>query len=137
MRLFGYAAAGSFGVGTMSRKHLGLAAISILAVGLPASAHHAAVMYERDRTLSVSGTVREFNFINPHSWLYIVVRDANGQTREWAIESSSTASLMRRGWGRDSIKPGDTVSVTFRPMRDGSPGGELETLTMADGRKLE
>jgi hypothetical protein len=121
----------------MSLKRLGLAAISTIAVGLPASAHHANVMYDREKTLSVQGTVKEFAFMNPHSWLYVVVREANGQTKEWALESSSTASLQRRGWTRDSIKPGDIVSATFRPMRDGSPGGELESLTMADGRKLE
>jgi hypothetical protein len=121
----------------MSLKRLGLAAICTIAASLPAWAHHAAVMYERDKTLSVQGTVKEFAFMNPHSWLYIVVRDANGRTTEWAIESSSTASLLRRGWGRDSIKPGDAITATFRPMRDGSPGGELESLTLADGRKLE
>jgi hypothetical protein len=121
----------------MSLKLLSLAAISAIAVGAPAWAHHAAVMYERDKTLSVQGTVKEFAFMNPHSWIYVVVRDANGQTREWALESSSTASLNRRGWTRDSIKPGDVISATFRPMRDGSPGGELESLTLADGRKLE
>ena len=121
----------------MSLKLLSLAAISTIAVVVPAWAHHAAVMYERDKTLSVQGTVKEFAFMNPHSWIYVVVRDANGQTKEWALESSSTASLIRRGWSRDSIKPGDAISATFRPMRDGSPGGELESLTLADGRKLE
>ena len=121
----------------MSLKLLSLAAISTIAVVVPAWAHHANVMYEREKTLSVQGTVKEFAFMNPHSWIYVVVRDANGQTREWALESSSTASLQRRGWSRDSIKPGDAISATFRPMRDGSPGGELESLTLADGRKLE
>ena len=121
----------------MSLKLLSLAAVCAVAVALPAWAHHADVMYERDTTLSVEGTVKEFTFMNPHSWLYVAVTDANGQTRLWALESSSTASLLRRGWTRETVKPGDAVSASFRPMRDGSLGGALESVTLPDGRTLE
>jgi hypothetical protein len=120
----------------MLRKLLSLAAITAVAAALPAWAHHSNVMYERERTLSVTGTVKEFTFMNPHSWLYVTVTDADGQTKLWALESSSTASLLRRGWTRETVKPGDPISATFRPMRDGSLGGELESVTLADGRTL-
>lgn len=120
----------------MSLKLLSLAAVSTVAVALPAWAHHSDVMYEREKTQSVEGTVKEFTFMNPHSWLYVVVADANGQTKLWALESSSTASLLRRGWTRETVRPGDAISASFRPMRDGSLGGALESVTLADGRSL-
>jgi hypothetical protein len=120
----------------MSPKLLSLATVATVAAALPAWAHHANVMYEREKTLSVNGTVKEFTFMNPHSWLYVTVTEANGETKLWALESSSTASLLRRGWTRETVKPGDAVSATFRPMRDGSLGGELESVTLADGRTL-
>ena len=120
----------------MSLKLLSFAAVTTVAVALPAWAHHADVMYERDKTLNVAGTVKEFTFMNPHSWLYVTVTEANGQSKLWALESSSTASLLRRGWTRETVKPGDAIKATFRPMRDGSPGGALESVTLADGRTL-
>ena len=120
----------------MSLKFFSLAAVSAVAFVLPAWGHHSSIMYEPDETLSIEATVKEFNITNPHSWLYIIVTDENGQTNEWALESSSPASLFRRGWTRETLKPGEEISVTFRPMRDGSLGGELESVTLADGQTL-
>lgn len=120
----------------MSFKCLGFAAVSAIAFALPAWAHHSAVMYDRDLTLSLEATVKEFNITNPHSWLYVTVTEENGQTREWALETSSPASLARRGWTQDTLEPGDQITVTFNPMRDGSLGGELESVTLSDGQTL-
>ena len=120
----------------MSLKLLSVAAVSAVAFALPAWGHHSGVMYDRDETLSVEATVKEFVITNPHSWLYLIVTDENGQTNEWALETSSPASLARRGWTHETLTPGEEISVTFRPMRDGSLGGELETVTLADGQTL-
>ena len=120
----------------MSLKRLGLAAVSAIAFTLPAWGHHSAVMYDRDQTLSLEATVKEFNVTNPHSWLYVTVVDESGQIREWALETSSPASLARRGWTQDTLEPGEQITVSFNPMRDGSLGGELESVTLADGQTL-
>ena len=93
-------------------------------------------MYEPMRTITVSGTIKEFSWSNPHSWLYVVVIDESGQTVEWGLESSSASGLARQGWRRDSLSPGDEISVSFRPMRDGSHAGLLGTATLHDGRTL-
>jgi hypothetical protein len=120
----------------MPLKPLGLAAISAFAFALPAWGHHANVMYDGGRTLTVEGTVKELNLINPHSWLYVVVTDGSGRNVEWALESSAAGSLLRRGWTREKVKPGDKISATFHPMKDGSLGGELESITLASGETL-
>jgi len=120
----------------MSLKLLSLAAVSTIAFVLPAWGHHSGVMYDRDNPLSLEATVKEFVITNPHSWLYLIVTDETGQTHEWALETSSPASLARRGWTQETLTSGEEISVTFRPMRDGSLGGELETVTLADGQTL-
>ena len=120
----------------MSLKRIGLATLSAFALALPASAHHSGVMYDRDNPISLEATVKEFNITNPHSWLYVTVEDESGQTVEWALETSSPASLARRGWTQETLELGEIITVTFSPMRDGSLGGELESVTRSDGQTL-
>lgn len=113
-----------------------LAAVSVLILAVPAWAHHSRVMYEPEQTMTVTGTVKEFNWSNPHSWLYVIVIDESGQTVEWVLEGNSAAGLARQGWRRDSLSPGDEISVSFRPMKDGSRAGLLGIATLNDGRTL-
>ena len=120
----------------MSLKRLSLATVSAAAFALPAWGHHSAVMYDRNQTFSFEATVKEFNITNPHSWLYVTVVDESGRTSEWALETSSPASLARRGWTQETLEPGEQITVTFNPMRDGSLGGELESVTLEDGQTL-
>lgn len=124
------------GEDTMSFKFLSLAAVSAVVFALPAWGHHSGVMYEPMKTLTVDATVKEFSWVNPHSWLYIIVTNESGQSNEWALETSSTGSLLRRGWTAQTLNPGDKISATFRPMKDGSPGGELESVTLENGQTL-
>ena len=101
-------------------------------------AHHSFAMYEPTKTLTLKGTVKTFQWTNPHVVIWIVVQpEDGGAAQEWSIETTSPGVLTRGGWTRQSIKPGDRVSVTFSPLRDGSHGGGLNSVTLLDtGQKL-
>jgi hypothetical protein len=102
-----------------------------------AFAHHSYAIYENDKTLSMSATVEAFSWANPHTTLELVAvpKDGEIQTR-WTIESSSPGILRRFGWNGRSVRRGDRVLVEFSPMRDGSHGGRLHTLTLLDSGKV-
>jgi hypothetical protein len=115
--------------------------IAVLAVALcaaPASAHHSFAMYEPTKTLTFKGTVKNFQWTNPHVVLSILVQPDDGSAaQDWALETTSPGVLTRAGWTRQSIKPGDKVSVTLSPLRDGSHGGSLNSVTLlATGQTL-
>jgi hypothetical protein len=119
-------------------------AIVIAALGVtlctvpPASAHHSFAMYEPTKTLTFKGTVKNFQWTNPHVVLSILVQPDDGSAaQDWALETTSPGVLTRAGWTRQSIKPGDKVSVTLSPLRDGSHGGSLNSVTLlATGQTL-
>ncbi len=95
-------------------------------------AHHSFAMFDQTKQVSVTGTVRDFEWTNPHA--FIEVEDAQGKT--WGIELNSPNNLVRQGWKRDVMKPGDKVTVTLNPLRDGRPGGLFNAVTLPDGRVL-
>ena len=108
-----------------------LAAIPALLVALPAGAHHSHAMYESTTELSLSGTVKELQWNNPHVVLYLVVRGKDDQISSWALEGGSPAQLLEQGWPR-GVKPGDQVTVKIRPLKGGARGGLIRTVTFAD-----
>jgi hypothetical protein len=111
----------------MKRSHLASAAAllaSVLFAAPPASSHHSFAMFDSAKELTLAGTVREFQWTNPHSWLQLEV-ERGGATIEYSIELGSPNSMSRRGWRRTTFKPGDKVTAVINPMRDGSPGGAL------------
>ena len=116
---------------------MGLAA-AMAGAAPPASAHHSFAMYEPTKTLTLNGTVKTFQWTNPHVVIWILVQpEGGGPPQEWSIETTSPGVLTRGGWTRQSIKAGDRVSVTFSPLRDGSHGGGLNSVTLLDtGQKL-
>lgn len=120
----------------MILKLAGLLAVSGSVLAAPAWAHHSHVNYETTKTVTVSGTVTEVQWINPHTWFFLTVIDEDGQPREWALESGSPSQLVRRGWSPDSIKPGDTITAIAKPLRSGSYGGLLGTIILSDGTEL-
>jgi hypothetical protein len=120
----------------MSVKTLTLASVAALCLALPAVAHHSHANYEPSDTLEITGTVVDFQWINPHTWIYITVMGEDGEPQEWALESGSTGQLTRRGWGADSMKPGDTITALVKPLKDGSYGGVLGIITLADGTAI-
>jgi hypothetical protein len=111
----------------------------LLAAALPVLAHHSFAVYDRTKTVTLTGTVQTFQWTNPHVVIWLIVQPAGGgAAEEWGIETTSPGVLTRSGWARTSIKTGDKVSVEFNPMHDGSHGGGLNSVTLLEtGQKLE
>jgi hypothetical protein len=104
-----------------SRRYLfALATAAALLAATPGAAHHSAAMFDKGRTVTLVGKVRQFQWTNPHSWIQIVVDGADGA--EWSIELGAPVELFRLGWRPATLKPGDRITVTANPMRDGSHG---------------
>jgi len=102
----------------------------------PALAHHSFAMFDREREVVLTGTVKEFQWTNPHTWLQLNVPGPQGTVTEWSIEGLSTGTLSRQGWKPRSFKPGDKVTVKVYPMKDGSAGGSFIGATLPDGSTL-
>lgn len=109
-----------------------------LALARPVSAHHSIQsQFDIHKTVSISGTVAKIEFINPHSYLTVNVKAADGKVQKWAFEMGAAGSLRRAGLSRadrGGLKPGDEVTVTALAARDGSNSGLLQELKIADGR---
>lgn len=101
---------------------------------LPASSHHSAAMFDDSKEVVLTGTVTKFDYLNPHSWLYITVTNADGTTVDWGFETAAPPRLQRVGIGPQFWKPGDVVTIKTHPLRDGRPAGDLEGSIHADGK---
>lgn len=113
-----------------------VAAILPLLGAAPAMAHHSFAMFDLTKEVTVQGVVKQFSWANPHVWLDIVAKGDSGQAQTWGLESLAVGLLYRQGWTADSLKPGDKVTVVVHPMRDGTFGGQLMRVTLADGHVL-
>jgi hypothetical protein len=113
-----------------------IAVLPALAAGPPALAHHSGSMFDPTKTVTLEGTVKEFQYTNPHSWLQIVVIGADGKPTEWGFESEGPSTLLRAGIKAKSFTPGEKVTVTCHPMKDGRTAGSLMSVTKADGTVL-
>ncbi len=107
-----------------------------LACSSAASAHHSTAEFDYGKTIAVEGTVKEVQWTNPHSYLQILSKGADGAVVQWGVEIGAPAINMRLGWRKDSVKTGDKVSLSLAPARDGRNFGTLRTLTFEDGRQL-
>ena len=107
--------------------------ISFLLIAGVAFAHHSAVMFDRDKEVSLKGTVQEFVFVNPHVSIRISVVDSNGVSKDWSFEAASTQALVRSGWRKSTLKVGDTVTIVGHPLKDGRTGAQLVRAILADG----
>jgi len=105
----------------------------------PAAAHHSFAVYDATKMLTVNGTVKTFQWTNPHSVIWVMVQPpGGGAAEEWSFETTSPGVLTRSGWTRHSINPGDKVTIEYHPLRDGSHGGGLNSVTLTDtGQKLQ
>ena len=107
----------------------GLAAVSLAAA--PAFAHHSFAMFDNQKNLTLDGTIKEFQWTNPHSWIQLIVKDpTTGKDVEWSIEGGSPNGLERSGWKRSSLKPGDKAQVVVHPLKDGTAGGSLVSVSV-------
>ncbi len=120
----------------MKSKTVSLIAAAVAIFTAPAVAHHSFAMFDATKTVTLDGSVKEFEWTNPHSWIHLNVTDASGSIRQWAIEMGSPAQQTQRGWTADSVKPGDKVSVTIHPLKDGSRGGQFMSVVLANGQTL-
>ena len=115
---------------------LGAVLVTMLAAGSGVLAHHSFAPFDMGAEKTISGTVKQFDWTNPHTWIWVNVPDGHGGVEAWAIEGMSPNFLGRRGWTKSSLKAGDKVSVVIRPLRDGSKGGMFVRATLADGKVL-
>jgi hypothetical protein len=118
---------------SLKRTSMGIMLAALVGAGSPALAHHSFAMYEPTKTLTFKGTVKSFQWTNPHVVVWVLVQpEDGGAVQEWSLETTSPGVLTRSGWTRQSLKAGDRVSVTFSPLRDGSRGGGLNSVTLLD-----
>ena len=121
---------------SMNRRLILLTCCLTLAGSAPALAHHSFAMFENAKTMSLDGTVKALEWINPHSWIHIVTLNNASKPEEWAFEMGGPGQLSGQGWTRDSVKVGDKITVTFHPMKDGSHGGSEMLVKLPDGTVL-
>ena len=116
----------------------GLSAALLLALAaLPASAHHSASLFDMSKQVSLRCTVEKWLWANPHSWLYVRVVKPDGSQEIWGFEAGSTGMLARQGWNAADMKPGDKVTVSAAPERNGNHVGLLNEVQLGSGRVLK
>jgi hypothetical protein len=120
----------------MKIKTLALAGFTLSLLASQAFAHHSFAMFDGDKMVTKTGTVKELEWTNPHVWLHIMAADDAGKQVEWSFEMQAVAQATSGGWRSDSVKPGDKVTVDFHPLKDGSRGGELVSAVLPDGKRL-
>jgi hypothetical protein len=108
----------------------------LLAVAIPAAAHHSMAGFDRKSTVTFTGTVKNFNWQNPHCWIEVEVVGKNGAPVVWNFEMTAPGYLARAGWKKTSIKPGDKVKIVGNPLLNGEPGALFVSVTLPDGQTL-
>jgi hypothetical protein len=119
-----------------SKKFLLSSAVALLAAATPAVAHHSYAEFDTNAKLTLSGTVKEFQWTNPHSWMLVMVPSAKGEEEQWAVELNSVSLLAARGWKPKTVVPGDKVEITFHPMKNGSHAGSYMAVKLPNGKLM-
>ena len=120
-----------------TRLSLIVAAVLIVAAAVPVFAHHSfAAEYDSSKPTTLTGSVTKLEWINPHARIYIDVKGSDGKVTNWEIELGAPAMLIRNGWTKNSLKAGETITVTGSLAKDGSNLANARSVTMADGTKV-
>ena len=114
---------------------LTVGAAALMAV--PILAHHSGAMFEKEKTVTVEGVVKEFQYTNPHSWLLVDVKNKNGTVTTWGFEGEGPSTLQRSGIRPSVFPAGTKVTMTGRPMKDGSPAAIWVLAVRGDGKKYD
>jgi hypothetical protein len=122
------------------RNHLLLfpvtAVLLALTLAAPMQAHHATASFDMTNSATVKGTVTGFDWTNPHVYIYVDMKDAKGAPEKWSVELASVGMLSRAGWRRDSVKPGDEITVIGNRAKDGRPFLHMNKLVFANGQEM-
>ena len=111
-------------------------AVALAVPPAPALAHHSMAMFDQTKTLTLKGTVRQFQWTNPHCYIQFMVKDAAGVDKEWSLEMGAPMYLYAKGWRPSIVKAGMPLTITINPLRNGQPGGVVLTATTADGKQV-
>ena len=111
-------------------------AAAILLVSGVTFAHHGAAGYDSNKVTTLKGTVTEFRFQNPHAQIFVDVKDSTGKVQNWILEAVGIATLSRSGWTKSIMKPGDAITITGNPAKNGSPSMRLTKVVLASGKEL-
>src|SRR5262245_19478537 len=121
----------------MNWKATSLALIITATLTLQLRAHHSFAMFDHEKKITVSGTLKEFEWTNPHCWLHIASVDTStGRTQEWSFEMGSIGQIAQQGWKTDTVKAGVKITIDAYPMKDGSRGGQYLAAKLEDGRSF-
>ena len=121
----------------MTIKSPGLAGIAAVVIyAIPAAAHHSFAMFNALKIVELEGTVKEFQWTNPHSWILLNVNNEQGQAVQWAIEMNGPSGLARQGWVPKTLTPGMQIKVHVHPLHDGKTGGQFLAVTLPDGKVM-
>ena len=117
----------------MKLSTISLAAVAVAMSASAALAHHSFAMFDAEKNVKLDGTVKEFQWTNPHSWILMMVKSQSGAEEQWAIEMGGPAGLARQGWVPKTLTPGMKVSAIIHPLKDGTRGGQFMAITLPDG----
>jgi hypothetical protein len=127
----------------MTSKEMAMRRVLALVLGLtalvaaPVFAHHSAVMFDDQKEVTVTGTVKEFQYTNPHSWLLVDVKNDDGTVTTWGFEAEGPSTLTRAGIRKSDFAPGTELTITGNPMRDGRPAAAWIRATRKDGKQFD
>jgi len=111
--------------------------LPLILTTFPLAAHHSfAAEFDDKQPVTLDGTVVKFDFTNPHSWIYLDVKKADGAMERWSVETGSTNALFRRGWRKDSLRAGDHITVDAFRAKDGSHTANASQVKLPDGRQI-
>jgi hypothetical protein len=114
-----------------------LVACGVLAIASPTSAHHSTAMYDTQNPVTITGTVKKFEWTNPHAFVYLEVKDEKtGQLVEWEVEMMSLNHLRSYGWTSKTVKGGDVMTATGAPAKSGVPSMIANRMKLPDGREI-